>query len=96
MHCPASDPSPHDILAELDILNQPEISISEIRAASATGHIWTRYIETAKEDTEYYQLRQFILNGFPDHHSQIPDSCKRYWTACDHLTIDDDLIIHGC
>ena len=36
---PVSDPSPHDILAELDILNQPEISISEIRATSATNHI---------------------------------------------------------
>ena len=55
-HCPASDPSPRDILAELDILNQPKISISEIRAASATGHI-SPHLDmlhrTAREDTEY-------------------------------------------
>ena len=53
---PTSDPSPHDILAELDILNQPEISISEIRATSATGHI-SPHLDmlrrTAKEDAEY-------------------------------------------
>ena len=96
---PTSDPSPRDILAELDILNQPEISISEIRATSATGHI-SPHLDmlrrTAKEDAEYQQLRQFILNGFPDHRSQLPDPCKRYWIARDHLTIDDDLIVHGC
>ena len=96
---PVSDPSPHDILAELDILNQPDISISEIRATTATGHI-SPHLDTlrrtAKEDTEYQQLLQFILNGFPDHRSQLPDSCKRYWSARDHLTIDDDLIVHGC
>ena len=55
--------------------------------------MWHR---TAKEDTEYQQLCQFILNGFPDHHSQLPDSCKRYWTARDYLTIDDDLLVYGC
>ena len=96
---PTSDPSPHDILAELDILNQPEISISEIRATSATGHISSHLDmlrRTAKEDAEYQQLCQFILNGFPDHRSQLPDPCKRYWIARDHLTIDDDLIVHGC
>ena len=96
---PVSDPSPHDILAELDILNQPEISISEIRATSATNHISPHLDtlrKTTKEDPEYQQLLQFILDGFPNHRSQLPDSCKRYWTARDHLTIDDDLIVHGC
>ena len=95
---PVSDPSPHDILAELDILNQPEISISETRATSATNHISPHLdtlSKTTKEDPEYQQLLQFILDGFPNHHSQLPDSCKRFWTACDHLTIDDDLIVHA-
>ena len=76
---PISDPSPHDILAELDILNQPEISISEIKATSATNHISPHLDtlhKTAKEDPEYQQLLQFILDGFPNHRSQLPDSCK--------------------
>ena len=96
---PVSDSSPHDILDELDILNQPDISISEIRATTATVHI-SPHLDTlrrtAKEDTEYQQLLRFIVHGFPDHRSQLPDSCKRYWSARDHLTIDDDLIVHGC
>ena len=76
---PVSDPSHHDMLAEIDVLNQPEISISEIRATTTTVYTTPR-LDTlpniAKEDTEYQQLQQFILNGFPDHHSQLPDSCK--------------------
>ena len=96
---PVSDPSHHDMLAEIDVLNQPEISISEIRATTTTV-CTTPCLDTlrkiAKEDAEYQQLQQLILNGFPDHRSQLPDSCKRYWAARDHLTIDDDLIVHGC
>ena len=96
---PVSDPSHHDMLAEIDVLNQPEISISEIRATTTTVYTTPR-LDTlrkiAKEDAEYQQLQQLILNGFPDHRSQLPDSCKQYWAARDHLTIDDDLIVHGC
>ena len=96
---PVFNPSPHDMLAELDIFNQPELSISEIRATTAADHN-SPHLDTlrkiAKEDTEYQQLRQLILNGFPDHRSQLPDPCKRYWAARDHLTIDGDLIVHGC
>ena len=95
---PTSDPSPHDVLAELDIFNQPEISISEIRAIASSHtspHLETLR-KTAKEDAEYQQLWQFILNGFPQHRSQLPECCKRYWTIRDHLTIDDNLIVNGC
>jgi len=95
---PVSEPSPQDMLAEVDIFNQPEPSISEIRAITST-HL-NPHLETlrrvAREDTEYQQLRQLILNGFPSHRSQLPDSCKRYWLVRDHLTIDDDLIVNGC
>ena len=56
---PVSDPAPHDILAELDILNQPDISISEIRAISATDHTSLHLDtlrKTAQNDIEYQQL----------------------------------------
>ena len=96
---PVSDPSYKDMLAELDFTDQPATSISEIRTTTNKGHA-TPHLETlrksAEDDMEYQQLRHFILDGFPDHRSQLPDSCKRYWSARDHLTIDDDLIIHGC
>ena len=96
---PVSEPSPCDMLAEVDTFNQPEPSISEIRAFTTSTqtnpHLET-LLKAAKEDPEYQQLRQFILDGFPSHRSQLPDSCKRYWSVRDHLTIDDNLIVYGC
>ena len=82
---PVSDPSHHDVLAEIDVLNQPELSISEIRATTTTVYT-TPCLDTlrkiaTKEDAEYQQLQQLILNGFSDHRSQLLDSCKRYWAA---------------
>ena len=49
----------------------------------------------AGQSVKHSAIIKFILNGFPDHRSQLPDSCKQYWTIHDHLTIDDDLIVHG-
>ena len=87
------------MLPEIDVLNQPEISISETRATTTIVYTTPR-LDTlrkiAKEDAEYQQLQQLILNGFPNHRSQLPDSCKQYWAARDHLTNDDDLIVHEC
>ena len=37
-----------------------------------------------------------IMKGFPDHRSQVPELCRRYWQARHHLMIEDDLIVHGC
>ena len=96
---PVSEPSPCDMLAEVDTFNQPEPSISEIRAFTTSTqtnpHLET-LLKAAKEDPEYQQLRKFILEGFPSHRSQLSDSCKRYWSVRDHLTIDDNLIVCGC
>ena len=50
----------------------------------------------ALEDGEYLQLREIILQGFPDHKSLLPDSCKKYWQARHSLTVDEGLIVHGC
>ena len=94
---PVSDPTPYDALGELDTLDQPDISISEIRVCTATHHP-NPHLEhsTNLRMSEYQQLRYFILNGFPDHCSQLPESCKQYWAARDHLTIDNNLIVYGC
>ena len=96
---PVSDPLPSDVLAELDTFSQPEMSITEIRAvtsgSSSSPHLDTM-CKAAKEDEMYQQLQHFILNGFPDHRSQLPDSCRCYWNVREHLTFDDNLIVHGC
>ena len=96
---PISAPAPQDILAEVDIFNQPEPSISEIRAANintpSSPHLETLR-KAAKDDSEHQQLWWLIINGFPPHHSQLPDSCKQYWIVRNSLTIDDSLIVNGC
>ena len=59
IHCPEIYPSPHDILAEPGILNQPEISIFKTGDTGATGHI-SPHLDTfkgaGKVYTEYQQL----------------------------------------
>ena len=68
-------------------------------------HLWTgptlpvclqELQDKVTQDHEYQELRSTILNGFPAHRHQLPETCKRYWTLKEHLSIDDGLIIYGC
>ena len=87
---PISESASQDMLAEVDILNQPEPSISEIRATTTTMQC-NPHLEmlrkAAKDDAEYQQSRQFVINGFPPHRSQLPDSWKQYWMVRNNLTM---------
>ena len=75
------------------------MSLTEIRAlaneVSQTPHL-DALCKAAQEDDDYQKFHHFILNRFPDHHSQLPDPCKQYWNVHEHLTLDDDLIVYGC
>jgi len=97
---PVWEPHPTDALAEYDENNAPEPTAAEIRAVcdntsqeSARLHQLREY---AMQDEAYQQLKKVILQGFPDHKSQLPDSCRRYWQVRHHLTVEEDLIVHGC
>ena len=74
---PVSNPLPSETLAELDMFCEQEMSLTEIRAlaneVSQTPHL-DDLRKAAQEDDEYQQLHHFILNGFPDHRSQLPDT----------------------
>ena len=96
---PVREPQPKELLAEYDEDSVPELSISEIRAVSSEGIESIRLQELrqqALQDNEYQCLRQVIMKGFPDHRSQMPELCRRYWQIRHHLTIDDELIVYGC
>ena len=98
---PVSNPCNEDSLAEYDSQQNPEASMADIRAISASSEplVNTRLQdlqEKAANDPEYQQLRGIILNGFPDHRQQLPESCRRFWNVREHLSIDDGLIVHGC
>ena len=96
---PVCDPQPTETLAEIDIHNNPEISFTELRAITDTQSESLRLQELrkhAEQDEEYQLLQTFILNGFPKHRKQLPESCRRYWNIHQQLTVDDDLIVYGC
>ena len=96
---PVSDPLPEESYCEQDFHNMPGLSCAEIRTILAPGDDSLK-MEALKqcvsEDMEYQQLRKIILEGFPKHCSELPESCRCYWGIRQHLSIDDDLIVHGC
>ena len=94
-HNPVSDPESHELLAELDVDNNPDMSLAEVRSITNESLRLQQLHEHSEQDPEYQQLKNFILNGFPSHRSQLPENCKHYWNVREHLTLDDDLIING-
>ena len=81
------------------INDQAEMSIAEIRALHGETHV-NRHLQDlqqqAEQDEEYQQLCTIILQGFPAHHHQLTEPCRRYWNIREHLSLDDDLIVYGC
>ena len=80
-HNPVSSPQTEDTLAEYDPLNHPEMSTMEIRAITNTNPSAKRLEDLryhAAQDPEYQHLQKLILNGFPDHRSQVHESCRCY------------------
>ena len=92
---PVSDPQPDELFAELDIDNNPDVSFAEIRSITNESLRLKDLRKHSQQDAEYQQLKKLILNGFPNHRHQLPESCKRYWNVREHLTLDDDLIVNG-
>ena len=86
------------MLAEQDMHNSPERSIAEIRAITSVGQENVRIQDLQRHtnnDQEYQQLKEYILKGFPDHCSQLPEEVTRYWNIRVQLTLEDDLIVCG-
>ena len=92
-------PRQEDTLAEHDPQNHPEMSTLEIRAITSTSPPALRINNLryyAAQDADYQRLKKIILEGFPQHRNQLHESCRCYWNAREHLSIDDSLIVHGC
>ena len=95
---PMKDPHNEDMIAEHDEQLNPEVTISEIQALSSTGSILPTWLQdlhdNAAEDPAYQDLHTVILNGFPAHRHQLPETCKQFWAIKEHLSIDDGLIVY--
>lgn len=71
---PVSDPQPLEMLAELNIDNDPVHTPAEVRAITNEHQENIRLQDLhkhAEQHSEYQQLQQYILNGFPNHRSQL-------------------------
>ena len=79
---PVCDPRPLEMLAEREPDDKPGLSIAEIRAVH-TGHQESIRLQTlrehAEEHSEYQLLVHYIQEGFPEHWSQLPDGCRKFW-----------------
>jgi len=78
---PVAEPCQTELLAEYDEQSALEPSISEIRAMATTESLnfkLTELRECANQDDEYQALKKVILQGFPDHKSQLPHLCTPY------------------
>ena len=97
---PTTDPNREDTIAEHDAQLNPEVPISEIRALSSMDSVIPTRLQDlhdkAAQDSQYQELHSIILNGFPAHRHQLPETCKLFWAVKEHLSIDDGLIVHGC
>ena len=93
------DPQPNELLAERDLNNAEALTTLELRAIT-TAHRENLRLQDlrsiAEKDQEYQKLKHYIHNGFPNHHQDLPDECKRYWSVRTHLLIEDDLIVYSC
>ena len=97
---PVSDPQSENTLAGYDNQNKLAMSTTEIRVIttleSPTSARLEELQQQAAQDPEYQQLLSVIFNGFPDHRQQLPNSCRRFWSVREQLSVDDGLIIYGC
>ena len=96
---PTSNPEPHETLAESDLDHNQAPTAADIRAIT-TPPIDNLRLQNlrdiASDDPDYQTLKQYITNGFPNQHKQLPESCRPYWSIRTHLSVEDDLIVYGC
>ena len=96
---PASDPQPDEMLAESKINNTTAVSSVEIRKITDACGESLRLQDLKKiagNDPQYQKLKHFITHGFPIHHHQLPNECRRYWNVRTRLSVEDNLILLGC
>ena len=89
---PVDKPQQKDLYGEMD---QSVHEIRQLEAGEENLHL-AELREHAKKDKVYQDLARVIRKGFPDKKSDLPENLKNYWCVKDKLSVDDNLIVHGC
>jgi len=66
-----------EMLAKQHMSNTPEQSAITSGQEKVNNQYRPRH---DSDDQKVPALKEFILKSFPDHHSQLPQAIKRYWT----------------
>ena len=93
---PVDIPTPDELFAEG---SDQDLSAAEIRSVHQ-GNLESNRLQElrkhAREDSSYQQLKQYIMEGFPDHRHMLPEGAKPFWQVRQHLSVEDELIVYGC
>ncbi|XP_043234951.1 uncharacterized protein K02A2.6-like [Amphibalanus amphitrite] len=99
---PVDDPAPEDEEAERDASHQLASVLSRLATDGADDGpspfkdaALTEVRAAAAADPELIALTDLILNGFPEHRSQLDPRLRPYWGVRDRLAVDDGLVVCG-
>ncbi|XP_043232767.1 uncharacterized protein LOC122387025 [Amphibalanus amphitrite] len=99
---PVDDPTPEDEEAERDASHQLASVLSRLATDGADDSpspfkdaALTEVRAAAAADPELITLTDLILNGFPEHRSQLDPRLRPYWGVRDRLAVDDGLVVCG-
>ena len=82
----------------------PEMSLSNLVSLQAVGisslsqdspHFITRqdFVKAMEDDQVLQQLMLLISTGFPSSHTALPEAIRPFWSAYDHLWIQDGIVM---
>lgn len=99
---PVDDPAPEDEEAERDASHQLASVLSRLATDGADDGpspfkdaALTEVRAAAAADPELIAVTDLILNGFPEHRSQLDPRLRPYWGVRDRLAVDDGLVVCG-
>ena len=104
---PVSEPTPAEEHAEFDIGThngthdiEPAPTIAAARALAVGPQPLNASLKDlqhhAREDETYQELKELILNGFPETKAQLSEKLRPFWSVRHNLSIEDDFILYGC
>ena len=90
-------PSKESDASDLEMFNDFEIHASFIeKHFTSVSPIQVNRLATAtQDDVELQQLRQIIMNGWPNHKQNCPLEIQKFWKVRDELSIRGSLLLRG-
>ncbi|CAA9994686.1 unnamed protein product, partial [Nesidiocoris tenuis] len=89
---PVCVPETNEMLAEIDEFSGPKSTIYSIELEDPSLRA---IAEIAKNDSEYQELKRYVMEGFPENKESLPAALHPYWKLKNLLTVEDDMVLKG-